>query len=947
MMSDEERQRIIDDYYYNVQNGIPITKDMFDAFKDAQTGIKGLTAAQAGLFKALGKAVTDTTKAMYNGKQGAEVMADGVETVTDALEVLGITLMALGGPLGLLAGALGVAVGALGKYNKAASQQADALFKTYKDLSATGQSAAGGITEIFASMQKFGYGIEQLGDMTALLKENSAALASFGGTAASGAKAFANAAGEIQRSDIGESLQRLGKTPDDINKGIAAFVKQQQQSGISSANINKDLAARSAAYIKNLDVLSKLTGESADKMQDQIDAALAEDAFNQTIYELRKKEAAGDKEAGRLADEYIKTAAQLVKTPQVQKEFFQGVGGDISAMTKTFMVSADAVGLIGTKAFSSAKFLDTFKKDADQFREAIGGAYKLNALGDVAISAKELSIVQSRYADETAKNQEERAKAEQELQQKGLDPNTAAMIKLRIQQMNARDELQSFVQAGVAPATEAMAALAGVTNAAAGVANKVMPGAETPGGGKAIGGGKTESAPGGKAGATVVGGVAGAALGYGAGVLGGAEAGAALGGGIGALFGGVGAVPGALIGGALGATYGGIAGLGLGGALGAGLGHTFGGSTERQSTTSQSGGGQGPQALLDYIGGLESHGDYNVLVGGAKADLTNMTVQDVMAMQSRMRQSGYESTAVGKYQIIQSTLAGLIDKAGVSKDAKFDKTTQDKLGMALLDQAGYQKYKQGQLDPNQFADKLAGIWASLPTQSGKSAYQGVGSNTALTDRASLIQAVQKAEFGGIVRAKPGGTNILAGEAGSDEAFVPLVHGKIPVDIKDSAFMKEFVKGITSSMGPDRSITDIASLTKIIATTINDYKSVQPAGGELTRNVTVDPKLPDSLNNFKSVIDSFVNTKLPDVGAKLNSVMPDFSKMLPVNDIATAIADKINMQTAKESRPVAVPPVQDNTQQLALMSQQLTKLDELVRVMNNQLSVSTKIMQYQH
>ena len=169
MMSDEERQRTIDDYYYSVQNGIPVTKELFESFKDAQTGIKGLTAAQAGLYKALGKAITDTTKAMYQGQQGAEVMADGVETVTTALGALGVALMALGGPLGLLAGAVGVGVIALGKFNKVASKQADELFKTYKDLSSTGQAAAGGMTEIFESMQKFGYGIEQLGAMTALL----------------------------------------------------------------------------------------------------------------------------------------------------------------------------------------------------------------------------------------------------------------------------------------------------------------------------------------------------------------------------------------------------------------------------------------------------------------------------------------------------------------------------------------------------------------------------------------------------------------------------------------------------------------------------------------------------------------------------------------------------------------------------------------------------------
>jgi hypothetical protein len=425
---------------------------MTNRFKDASVGIKNYTDNLNKSLKALGSSMLGVADAMKEGKQGAAVYNDSINAFADAID----SFLQKFGFFGKMLGTL-LTAGA--RYAAEVNKQSDKLFDVYKNLSSSGLADAGGMRDIFDNMQKFGYGIEQLGDMTALLKENAKALAAFGGTAATGTKAFADAAGQIQRSEVGKSLQMLGKTPDDINKGVALFVKQQQQSGVASSAINKNLADQSAAYIKNLDTLSKLTGDSADQLQAKLDDAMAEDAFNQTIYELKKKAAAGDAESGRLATEYENAARRL--TGESLKEFQKGVGGDISAMGKTLMVSSDAVGEIGKKSFTASGYIDKLAKGADKFREGMGGAYKLNALGDVAFTAKELSQMQSRYAETTAQNQEDMAKAQQELQQKGLDPATKAQVEMRIEQMKTRDEFQSLINKGINPVTKGMAKLAG------------------------------------------------------------------------------------------------------------------------------------------------------------------------------------------------------------------------------------------------------------------------------------------------------------------------------------------------------------------------------------------------------------------------------------------------------------------------------------------------------
>lgn len=452
MYTPEEIKEIFEEYNNATKGGSQATAELTARFKDAQAGLKNYTAQLNASLKSLGSSMLGVAKAMKDGEQGASVYNDSINSAADAID-------AFASKFGFLGKIIGTLITAGARYAVEVNKQSDALFDSYKKLSQSGLADAGGMTAIFDNMQKFGYGINELGNMTELLKANSKELAAFGGTAASGTKAFADAAGQIQHSEVGKSLQMLGKTPDDINKGVAMFVKQQQQSGVSSANINQNLAQKSADYVKNLDLLSKLTGESAEGMQAKLDDAMAEDAFNQTIYELKKKAAAGDVEAGRLATEYENAARRL--TGEALKEFQQGVGGDISAMGKTLMAAGDAVGMIGKSSFTASGYIDKLAEGVTKQRDTQGELLKLNAGRDFMFAGKEMSQITSRYADTTAQSQEDMAKAQQELQKKGLDPATKAQVEMRIEQMKTRDEFQSLINKGINPVTKGMAKLAG------------------------------------------------------------------------------------------------------------------------------------------------------------------------------------------------------------------------------------------------------------------------------------------------------------------------------------------------------------------------------------------------------------------------------------------------------------------------------------------------------
>lgn len=251
----------------------------------------------------------------------------------------------------------------------------------------------------------------------------------------------------------------------------------------------------------------------------------------------------------------------------------------------------------------------------------------------------------------------------------------------------------------------------------------------------------------------------------------GARAGGAAGGGGAGAGGGSAAGGGGTAGGGGGGRGVGAGGVGGGGA-GAGGGGGASGGTETEGGGGTTVAGAMPGAtpsgsverLLDFIGKHESGGDYNILVGGKRANLTDMTVDKVLQFQRQMRGAGFESTAVGKYQIINKTLMGIMNPAGVSTTDKFDKSTQDKLAIALLKNRGLDRYLGKQIDPETFADNLSKEWASLPYRTGKSFYAGVGSNKSLTSRNELIASLPKADSGGKFK-------------GPDSGYPVMLHGE--------------------------------------------------------------------------------------------------------------------------------------------------------------------------
>ena len=449
------------------------------------------------------------------------------------------------------------------------------------------------------------------------------------------------------------------------------------------------------------------------------------------------------------------------------------------------------------------------------------------------------------------------------------------------------------------------------------------------------------------------------------------------------------------------------------------------------------------QKLLDFIGMKESRGKYDMLVGGkTNPDLSTMTVAQVLEFQKTMIENGHESTAVGKYQIVNSTLRDLVKQNAISLEDTFNSTTQDKAAVSLLRLQGLDSYLAGQLNKDDFADKVAKVWASLPLRSGNSAYHGVGSNKAGASRQEYMTAF--ARDGGMFSGpKSGYPATLHGS----EAVIPLKNGSVPVTMPGITTLVSSVMQLTQSISSVFSTTNSSSFLSTLQTKLADAidpqkiaKSVLPADmftnllkstdvqpvaqptlpsdtiaklnkltelvtastatqntasidrfanlNKLTELVVADTakqntvtadafanlnkltdlvtasttkqntltadtfanltKPSDNMAQFQTAMSEVVKRQTATPDAVINSLMPEIVKSLPNNDASTILAertDKLSQQLARlEAQSITPPQANDNREQIGLMNEQLAKLDEMVRVMSNQLTVSNKISQ---
>ena len=248
-MANEYTQQEIDEILSRVADELSkvgyVSEQTAKDMKDMSTGVKNYTENLNNSFKRLGTSIGNLAGNMAKGATGA---AQYTDMLGDAAGLAASALSALG-PIGKGAGLL---LKGMGESAKLVGSQADSVYKSFQELSKSGMSTAGGMSTVFNNMQKLGYSVEELGNFNAIVGKNSETLSSFGATAGQGLAAFAGVANEIKNSQIGFEFRNMGMSVDDINTGIAGFLKMQTLNGSRATLTQQQLQEGSQKYIQEL-----------------------------------------------------------------------------------------------------------------------------------------------------------------------------------------------------------------------------------------------------------------------------------------------------------------------------------------------------------------------------------------------------------------------------------------------------------------------------------------------------------------------------------------------------------------------------------------------------------------------------------------------------------------------------------------------------------------------
>lgn len=193
-----------------------------------------------GGFMALGKETTSLIQGFANAGDSLQ----GAASVFSGIPVLG----------GILSAVAGAADKALGSYQAATAS--GATFGNSMNNFAAAASGAG------LTMEKFGAVIARNGDAMMML----------GGTTEEGAKRFADMSKSLRTSQLGSQLAGLGYNTEQINQGMASYVKTIGSSGALQGKSTKELAAGAGAYLKEMDALAKITGRNRAELEAEAEA---------------------------------------------------------------------------------------------------------------------------------------------------------------------------------------------------------------------------------------------------------------------------------------------------------------------------------------------------------------------------------------------------------------------------------------------------------------------------------------------------------------------------------------------------------------------------------------------------------------------------------------------------------------------------------------------------
>jgi hypothetical protein len=159
-----------------------------------------------------------------------------------------------------------------GKLFSAVAGAADDVTKSFVAVSQTGATFGGSISNFATAASQAGMSMAEFGSM---IQKNSNAMTAFGTTTEGGASNFARVSKQLRSTS--SELYALGFSTQDINQGLASYGALMKAQGLQGKKSNAELAQGAKSYLKEMDLLAKVTGQSRADIEKSREA-MAKDA---------------------------------------------------------------------------------------------------------------------------------------------------------------------------------------------------------------------------------------------------------------------------------------------------------------------------------------------------------------------------------------------------------------------------------------------------------------------------------------------------------------------------------------------------------------------------------------------------------------------------------------------------------------------------------------------
>lgn len=429
---------------------------------DSKMAIKQAKEQYKKSIKELDKATRSSTKSKKENTKATKKLKDANLQYADVLTNLSLGAMGAltGSVVGLtnefLQGGNELAdftqhLPVIGQYLGPFAEFLDNTISTFRELSTVGAGFGNDLTEMRSAAVSVGLTLDEFGS---IVMSGTETLRVLGGTVQSGIRRFQGINKELKELETGgfAELRRLGFTVQEVNEGLISYVELQTRLGRQETRSNRELAASAADYLKEVDLLAKVTGKSRKQIEEEMQAQAADAGFRalqnqfaegtEEFKNFRKsmtliESLPGDVATGLkdLADGIPQTeeAIALVNAagPEMQKAMEQvAQGADPQILLDALGDAGQKIeGFAGVEGQDRAAFIQALRQTQPAIAALLDAAPEIERLGRTNMKAAEEEQARADKSSESLLTFEDSVrKVRQELQGALIDSGVLDMV---------------------------------------------------------------------------------------------------------------------------------------------------------------------------------------------------------------------------------------------------------------------------------------------------------------------------------------------------------------------------------------------------------------------------------------------------------------------------------------------------------------------------------------